>query len=246
MRSFHDFAFRVPRGQHLVPKQHSRALHIQEHQARTLLFERSPTFPISRSPIPPQEVECAFSITLTIDRTSGAPCFFVSSPTSDLTGFALDYSHATPPPEITATIVEHVQLPEKAKEKVSDLLAVLWRVFKENEAYTLQLRNVVVDHEGRMIVAGSGEDINGRRGMEFVFDDAAFRSSGRQQELHALRDFRSEVVEETEAGRAGISYVKLAGDDANIGTIGTSYFRLVWTKMANRIPRMQSMEQDSA
>lgn len=173
-------------------------------------------------------MECAFSITLTIDRTSGAPCFFVSSPTSDLTGFALDYSHATPPLDFTTTIAEHVQLPEKAKEKVSDLLAVLWRVFKENEAYTLQLKNVVVDHEGRMIVAGSGEDINGRRGMEFVFDDAAFRSSGRQRELHALRDFRSEVVEETEAGRAGISYVKLSGDDANIGTIGTSYFRLIW------------------
>lgn len=110
---------------------------------------------------------------------------------------------------------------------------MLWRVFKENEAYTLQLKNVVVDHEGRIIVAGSGEDINGRRGMEFVFDDAAFRSSGRQKELHALRDFRSEVVEETEAGRAGFSYVKLPGDDANIGTIGTSHFRLMWMNRDN-------------
>lgn len=122
------------------------------------------------------------------------------------------------------SIVEHIQLPEKAWEKVSDLLAVLWRVFKENEAYTLHLKDVVVDHEGRMIVAGSGEDTNGKRGMEFIFDDAAFRSSGRQKELHALRDFGSEVVEETEAGRAGISYVKLLGDDANIGTIGTSHY----------------------
>lgn len=102
-------------------------------------------------------------------------------------------------------------------------------MFKEHEAYTLDLKNVVIDNEGRMIVAGSGEDTNGRRSMEFIFDDAAFRSAGRHKELHALRDFGNEVVEETEAGRAGISYVKLPGDDANIGTIGTSRFRSMRT-----------------
>lgn len=177
--------------------------------------------PISLVPLPLQEVESTFSLALTIDRTSNTPCFFASSPTLELTGFALDYSHATPPPDLAASITEYLQLSGKAEEQLIRILAVLWRIFKETEAYTLNLKNVVVDRGGKVVITGSGEDKKGKRGIEFVFDDAAFRSAGRQKELHALRHFENEVAEEVEAGKAGIAYVKLSGGDANIGTLGT-------------------------
>lgn len=45
-------------------------------------------------------------------------------------------------------------------------------------------------------------------GAKFGFDDAAYRSSGRQQEVHSLRSDAEEVPEEVEAEKDGIVYVK--------------------------------------
>lgn len=118
------------------------------------------------------------------------------------------------------SIAEHITLPEEASEQLTHLLVVLWKIFKETEAYTLNLKSVVVDREGKIIITGSGVDVKGSRNLEFIFDDAAFRSGGRQVKLHELRHIENEIVEEVEAGRAGIAYVKFPGNDANIGTLG--------------------------
>lgn len=42
----------------------------------------------------------------------------------------------------------------------------------------------------------------------FGFDDAAYRSAGRQEEVHKLRDMKEEVLEEVVAEKDGIVYVK--------------------------------------
>lgn len=42
----------------------------------------------------------------------------------------------------------------------------------------------------------------------FGFDDAAYRSAGRQEEVHQLRDKEEEVPEEVVAEKDGIVYIK--------------------------------------
>lgn len=73
----------------------------------------------------------------------------------------------------------------------------LWRIFRDREAYLLEVR-VRQSEEGWL------EVLNAR----FGFDDAAFRSAGRQESLHRLRRKEEEVSEEVEAEKDGIVYVK--------------------------------------
>ncbi|KAL3449559.1 succinyl-CoA synthetase-like protein [Aspergillus insuetus] len=152
-----------------------------------------------------------FYLSLTIDRTALSPTLIIStSPEfepSSITRlpFAYNTEKFTPTnPTITATAAD-LELPESAHEKLAELVQVLWRIYKEKEAFTLEVRANHTD--------GSFEV----RGARFGFDDAAFRSSGRQEEVHQLRDVAEEVPEEVEAERDGIVYVKLEGE----GSIGT-------------------------
>jgi succinyl-CoA synthetase alpha subunit len=55
-------------------------------------------------------------------------------------------------------------------------------------------------------------------GARFGFDDAAFRSTKRQSDIHALRRSEDEDPQELQAEQDGIVYIKLAGD-GNIGTL---------------------------
>ncbi|KAH8144842.1 uncharacterized protein LAJ45_11179 [Morchella importuna] len=151
-----------------------------------------------------------FGLSLTIDRSSSSPCFFVSSPSKpSLTGFAVDYN--TDSLSHTAeNIVKHLELPEWALEHIFPLLESLWQIFRTREAYNLSIASISVTPGNLSIEEES---------VEFVFDDAAFRSAGRQKDLHALRDIENEVEEELEAEKAGFAYVKLPGEGANIGTL---------------------------
>ena len=55
--------------------------------------------------------------------------------------------------------------------------------------------------------------------LDFTFDDAAFRSSNRQSDLHALRDTSLEDPVEVSAESDGIVYIKLDGPERTIGTL---------------------------
>lgn len=96
-------------------------------------------------------------------------------------------------------------------EHISPLLESLWQIFRTREAYNLSIATISVTPGNLSIEEES---------VEFVFDDAAFRSAERQKDLHALRDIENEVEEELEAEKAGFAYVKLPGEGANIGTLG--------------------------
>lgn len=76
-------------------------------------------------------------------------------------------------------------------------------------------------------------------GARFGFDDAAFRSSGRQKDIQALRNIAEEVREEVEAEKDGIVYIKfvrsyleynsmLTGNrlegEGSVGTLGIYFF----------------------
>lgn len=76
-------------------------------------------------------------------------------------------------------------------------------------------------------------------GARFGFDDAAFRSSGRQKDIQALRNIAEEVPEEVEAEKDGIVYIKFVGSyfeyksmltssrlegEGSVGTLGIYFF----------------------
>lgn len=142
-----------------------------------------------------------FSISLTVDRKDLSPCF-VTSPTPD---FKASESHRIPfpykdgpvPPNVVNEIVSSANLPESARGDVVKLARHLWSIFLHQEAYLLEARV-------RQSQTGGLEVLDAR----FGFDDAAFRSSGRQEDVHKLRNKKDEVPEEVEAEKDGIVYVK--------------------------------------
>lgn len=88
-------------------------------------------------------------------------------------------------------------LPASGHDQLTSLVQALWEIFKEKEAAVLETRVGMA--------ADSTLEVHGAR---FGFDDAAFRSSGRQEEIHRLRNPAEEVPEEVEAEKDGIVYVK--------------------------------------
>ncbi|PKX94286.1 putative succinyl-CoA synthetase subunit alpha [Aspergillus novofumigatus IBT 16806] len=173
-----------------------RSLYVKEFQALEMLKRKS----ISVNEAAPSDSEVL--LTMTVDRTALSPCI-VASTTPDLaqassTRFPFAYttqkfSSGSP---VLEAVASHLQLPETARGKLAELTQALWEIFKEKEAYLLEVRANF--NHGEMQV----------RGARFGFDDAAFRSSGRQEDVHRLRNKEEEVPEEVEAEKDGIVYVK--------------------------------------
>ena len=84
-------------------------------------------------------------------------------------------------------------------EQLRDILLGLMRLYQEKEASTLKIC-VWETKEGGWAVHGA----------DFQFDDAAFRSGKRQQDLQPMRDFEHADPQEVEAEKDGIVYIKYA------------------------------------
>ncbi|GAT29385.1 succinyl-CoA synthetase subunit alpha [Aspergillus luchuensis] len=186
--------------------QQTRSLFIKPFQALDML--RKESIPVNEAA--PSESD--FFLSLTVDRTALSPCILASTSAGfgpAQTGrfpFAYegtDFSSTNP---LVATVASHLQLPATAHDNLAQLLQGLWRVFREKEAYLLGVR----------ANATSAFEV---RDARFGFDDAAFRSSGRQKDVQQLRNPAEEVPEEVEAEKDGIVYVKLKGK-GSIGTLG--------------------------
>jgi succinyl-CoA synthetase alpha subunit len=80
-------------------------------------------------------------------------------------------------------------------------------IFTNKEAFMLETKLKVVE-DGELQIH---EAI-------FGFDDAAWKTAGRQSDIHALRDITDEIPEEAEASNGGMIYVKLEGE-GSLGTI---------------------------
>lgn len=173
----------------------SRNLYIEQFQALDILKEKS---------VPVREAASSsdMSVSITVDRTALSPCIVASrSVEADPTRsrkFPFSYTQISfnTSPLIAAT-ASHLGLSEAWHVKLAALVQALWEIFKEKEAFVLETC-IGTSADGNLEVHRA----------RFGFDDAAFRSSGRQEDIHKLRNTAEEVSEEVEAEKDGIVYVK--------------------------------------
>ncbi|KAL4790202.1 succinyl-CoA synthetase-like protein [Aspergillus venezuelensis] len=208
-RGLHTMRRAIAHQHQLHPhKPQSRSLYIKQFQALDIIKQTQPAIAVIEAAPSPSD----YHLSLTIDRTALSPALIASSSNGfDTTSSArlpFDYTKETFPSSdlIIAAAAAQLQLPQSAHASLAQLVQALWTIFKEKEAFELEIRASLTDKDALEV-----------RGARFGFDDAAFRSSGRQSDVHALRNPEEEVPEEVEAEKDGIVYVKLDGE----GSIGT-------------------------
>ncbi|KAJ9609958.1 hypothetical protein H2200_006288 [Cladophialophora chaetospira] len=206
-RGFHTMRARPrpqPRTTHQSQK---RTLYVKASQAFDMLKEKG--IPTVNTPTGLPEKFVAVSI----DRESRQPCIIASPTTNPEEAFAkskkFPFSYGSD--EATSdtllqTVSAHLGVSGPGQHALRRLISELVDIFMSKEAFLAQTQIVITSDGGLQV-----------QKAKFGFDDAAFRSSGRQKEVHALRDLKSEVPEEVEAEKEGMIYVKLAGE----GTLGT-------------------------
>lgn len=180
-------------GQMPLQKMQSRSLYIKQSQALDILKQKA--IPVNEGTESPSDLR----LSLTIDRTALTPGLIASSSAGFEPGssvrlpFAYTTEKFSASDPIIAALASQLQLPNAAHAKLAELVQALWEIFKQKEAFVLEVR--------------TSESLE-VRGAKFGFDDAAFRSSGRQEDIHKLRNTKEEVPEEVEAEKDGIVYVK--------------------------------------
>lgn len=208
-RAYHTMRQR-PRVQptKLIRQQH-RTLYIKQYQALDMLKEKG--IPVSDTPSNEKE----HLIAVSIDRSAKAPCIIASPSTNPADMYKLSKkfpfaygSNGAASDDMISNISSHLGLPAQSQQSLSSLISTLIDIFMSREAFVL---------ETRITLPPSSPETVTVQGAHFGFDDAAFKSSGRQKEVHALRDLAAEVPEEVAAEKEGMIYVKLAGE----GTLGT-------------------------
>ncbi len=154
-------------------------------------------------------------LALGIDRSTRSPCI-IAAPAIDGDGggfasatrrFPFDYRRGVDE-LVVERVAAHLGFSSKTAtvDSLRRVLRALSDIFYGKEAYLVETH--LVERLGEVKVVGA----------HFGFDDAAFRSGGRQGDVQALREVAREDAAELEAERSGIVYIKLAGDGA-IGTL---------------------------
>ena len=156
-------------------------------------------------------------LALGIDRSTRSPCI-IAAPGVDgdnndgvaasaTRRFPFDYRRGVDELAVER-VAAHLGFGSKTAtvDSLRRVLRALSDIFYGKEAYLVETH--LVERLGEVKVVGA----------RFGFDDAAFRSGGRQADVQALRDAEREDAAELEAERSGIVYIKLAGDGA-IGTL---------------------------
>jgi succinyl-CoA synthetase alpha subunit len=176
----------------------------KSHQKRSLYIKQFQAFDIlKQKSIAVDEAASAsdVSLSISVDRTALSPCIIASpNAESDPTQscrFPFSYTQSSLDSSVISAVASHLGLPTSAHGKLARLTQALWEIFKEKEAFVLETR-VGISSDGNLEVHGA----------RFGFDDAAYRSSGRQEDIHQLRNVAEEVPEEVEAEKDGIVYVK--------------------------------------
>jgi len=182
-----------------------RNLYIREDLAQDLLRERG----LNASEYSGKGTKRLLAVG--VDRRNMSPCIIASpasdpkSPHSEAKKFPFEYRKGVDTSQIQG-IAKHLQLGESSKESLPRLVNGLVKLYMEKEAFLLE--TMLVERLGDLKIVGAN----------FGFDDAAFRSTKRQADVHALRRVEDEDAQEVEAEKDGIVYIKLAGD-GNIGTL---------------------------
>lgn len=185
-----------------------RGLYIKQSQAIDILskagFRKSDNLTKGR--------KCLLA--LSVDRTEQSPCI-VASPSVDSEDmmllsrkfpFAYGSDGATSD-AMLEKVSKHLAIRGAAQESLSQLISVLHELFVSKEAFLLETK-LEVTPDGELQVQEA----------RFGFDDAAWKTGGRQSDVHAWQDTTVEVSEEVEAEKSGMIYVKLDGE-GSLGTI---------------------------
>ena len=153
-----------------------------------------------------------------VDRTERTPCL-VSAPTADeasidqrVKRFPYDWREG-PSESLINQAIEYMQMgsaPASAKAQASQLITSLAKMYREKEAIILS---------GCVSIGGSGNLKLHQPSITLMFDDAAYRSSKRQEDVHRLRQKDQEDQDEIDAEKDGIVYIRLDDPDAKIGTL---------------------------
>jgi len=201
--------------------QQSRSLYIKPHQALDMLKQKALT--VRKTPPSGPESKSSFSLSLTVDRTALSPCF-IASPTPDFNTaksrkFPFPYKTTdlkTEKNPLVRDIASNLHLPKTVQPRLATLAQELWKIFREKEAFSLEVK-VHPSADGKLEVYDA----------RFGFDDAAYSSAGRQEEVHKLRNKEEEIPEEVAAEKDGIVYVKYV-------PCHLSYL-LIWTNHHHRL-----------
>jgi len=189
-----------------------RSLHLRPDQAAQLLSDHG--ILASSSPASPKDSRL---LCVTIDRTARSPCI-IASPTTEPSQIYrrsrhIPFDYRTGPTDQHVTqVLELLQMdaaPPTAKAATTKLIKQLWEIFRKKEAVSLEMHISVPASVDSLTITN----------LDFTFDDAAFRSSKRQADLHALRDTSLEDPVELSAEPDGIVYIKLDGEERTIGTL---------------------------
>lgn len=192
-RGFHTLRRVTPALRH-VPQQ-KRGLYVKQFQAFDILKQKN-------IPVSEEASDSDVSVSISVDRTALSPCI-TASPNAGFDAaqtrkFPFSYTQDTlADSPLIAEVSSHLGISRSVHDKLAGLVQALWEIFREKEAFVLETR-VGFAADGSLVVHGA----------HFGFDDAAFRSSGRQEEIHRLRNTAEEVPEEVEAEKDGIVYVK--------------------------------------
>jgi succinyl-CoA synthetase alpha subunit len=219
-RGFHTYRSRprtnTPLVSSLAVSDQKRLLHLRPDQSENLLKDYS----IEISPAPQDETDSRLLV-ITIDRTARSPCIIASPTTREgqiyQRALHIPFTYGTGPTEKQITrALEQLQLdatPPAAKAATVNLIHQLSRLFHDKEAVSLEVRiNVPASSDTLQVYS-----------PKFTFDDAAFKSTKRHQDLHALRDFGQEDPVEVSAEADGIVHIKLDAPTPNnkLRNIGT-------------------------
>ena len=184
-----------------------RSLYIRQDQALVMLKERG--IPTVDAPV----TDDPKMIAVSIDRSTRQPCIVVSPTTNpnSIFGSTKRFSFAYGSGEGTSDdmldkVANHLGVSGKGRTVLHKLMKELIDLYMSKEAFVLRTHFMLDDDGGLQVQAA-----------KFGFDDSAFRSSKRQQDIHALREIEKEPPEEVEAEKEGMVYVRLEGP----GTLGT-------------------------
>ncbi|RMZ78706.1 hypothetical protein DV737_g3737, partial [Chaetothyriales sp. CBS 132003] len=152
-------------------------------------------------------------VAVSIDRSHRQPCI-VASPTiqpeqtfSRAKRFPFAYgSDVGTLDNLIDQVCAHLEISSAAKPSVAKLIKELVDLYTSKEAFVLRTEFTITLSDNVQVQLA-----------KFGFDDAAFRSSNRQADIHALRDISQEVPEELAAEKEGMVYIKYDGP----GTLGT-------------------------
>lgn len=152
-----------------------RLLYLRHDQAVTLLDSHNVKVADTEDPSPSGPI-----LTFTIDRSTRKPCIIITQPRNGKSSrVSFSYSTGPEPQDIQEVLADlGSAIPEATKSLFTSAIQNLWGLYVGKEGVTLSL------HVNSRNGPGSALFSN----PQLTFDDAAFRSTKRHSELHALRD----------------------------------------------------------